>query len=67
MVCYLAVKGRSWRATIMAQCEPKSLDQLHQQGRKLSGPRVDSATLQLIGVLFSSILLPGLASLLMAQ
>eukprot|EP00971_Amphidinium_carterae_P000467 9652-Amphidinium_carterae.2 len=29
---------------------------------KLSGPTVDRATLQLIGVLLSSILLPGLAS-----
>eukprot|EP00971_Amphidinium_carterae_P069994 1384976-Amphidinium_carterae.1 len=29
---------------------------------KLAGPRVDRATLQLIGVLLSSILLPGLAS-----
>eukprot|EP00971_Amphidinium_carterae_P305637 6073868-Amphidinium_carterae.1 len=28
---------------------------------KLSGPKVDRATLQLIGVLFASILLPGLA------
>eukprot|EP00971_Amphidinium_carterae_P266133 5279278-Amphidinium_carterae.1 len=35
--------------------------------KMVSGPRVDSATLQLIGVLFASILLPGLASLLMAQ
>eukprot|EP00971_Amphidinium_carterae_P034757 684094-Amphidinium_carterae.1 len=29
---------------------------------KLSGPRADSATLQLMGVLFVSIFLPGLAS-----
>eukprot|EP00971_Amphidinium_carterae_P337305 6474042-Amphidinium_carterae.1 len=34
---------------------------------KVSGPRVDSATLQLIGVLFASILLPGLATSFMAQ
>eukprot|EP00971_Amphidinium_carterae_P090133 1784374-Amphidinium_carterae.1 len=33
----------------------------------LSGPTVDSATLQLVGVLFSSILLPGLASGLVTQ
>eukprot|EP00971_Amphidinium_carterae_P175714 3482789-Amphidinium_carterae.1 len=34
---------------------------------KASGSRVDNATLQLIGLLFASILMPGFASLLMAQ
>eukprot|EP00971_Amphidinium_carterae_P020949 413359-Amphidinium_carterae.1 len=34
---------------------------------KLSGPTVDRATLQLVGLLFSSILLPGLAWALVAQ
>eukprot|EP00971_Amphidinium_carterae_P348569 6490568-Amphidinium_carterae.1 len=29
--------------------------------KKLSGPKVDRATLQLVGVLFASIVLPGLA------
>eukprot|EP00971_Amphidinium_carterae_P035453 697990-Amphidinium_carterae.2 len=33
---------------------------------QLSGPKVDRATLQLIGVLFASILLPGLARALVA-
>eukprot|EP00971_Amphidinium_carterae_P203246 4033444-Amphidinium_carterae.1 len=35
--------------------------------RILSGPEVDRATLQLVGLLFSSILLPGLARAFVAQ
>eukprot|EP00971_Amphidinium_carterae_P058669 1160231-Amphidinium_carterae.2 len=34
---------------------------------KLLGPKVDRATLQLVGMLFASILLPGLARALVAQ
>eukprot|EP00971_Amphidinium_carterae_P125205 2480760-Amphidinium_carterae.1 len=34
---------------------------------KLSGPTVDRATLQLVAVLFASILLPGVARALVAQ
>eukprot|EP00971_Amphidinium_carterae_P204150 4051360-Amphidinium_carterae.1 len=34
---------------------------------KLSGPKVDRATLNLVGLLFSSILLPGLARAVVAQ
>eukprot|EP00971_Amphidinium_carterae_P313977 6240312-Amphidinium_carterae.1 len=33
----------------------------------LSGPQVDRATLQLVGVLFASILVPGLARALVAH
>eukprot|EP00971_Amphidinium_carterae_P326488 6457313-Amphidinium_carterae.1 len=33
----------------------------------ISGPKVDCATLQLVGLLFASILLPGLAWALVAQ
>eukprot|EP00971_Amphidinium_carterae_P271506 5387015-Amphidinium_carterae.1 len=34
---------------------------------KLSGPQVERTTLQLVGVLFASILLPGLARALVTQ
>eukprot|EP00971_Amphidinium_carterae_P200102 3971321-Amphidinium_carterae.2 len=34
---------------------------------KLTGPNIDRATLQLVGLLFASILLPGLAGEVVAQ